>query len=474
MKHRIALYVLPGLLWAAASSSGCSGGADAADDEGTGAGAGGSSAAADAGHSGGAVNAGTGGASVATGGRSGTGGAPGAGGGTGTGGKTGSGGATDGGGGTPHVVEACPGLDGGTVGVWESITPPGTGYPKWCTPQWNATCPGPGEKAADGTLATYGTNAVAIDPNNTATVYLGTSSLGFFKSTDCGATWAHITTGTNGTEIDKGRNWSLVVDPIDSQVIYTTAGYAAGDVWKSTNGGVDWTAMLSPTAKAALAAGFVEKIAMDPTNHLHLTVSAHGGCTNGMNNGCLAETKDGGQTWTLTNSGQSWSEGDGQTMIDANTWFYGALFGGIWRTSNAGSSWTQVYKGNAAGDVYHASDGSLYAGGTGNVLHSADGISWTAVPNSKACGGNSNGGRMLTGDGTTMFVSDGRGLGWNQTQPPAGGWYYSTSETSPTTWTSLNSPATMMSGGISIAYDKDHHILYSSNYVSGFWRLVVP
>jgi hypothetical protein len=324
-------------------------------------------------------------------------------------------------------------------------------------------------------LATYGTNAVAIDPNNTAIVYLGTSSLGLFKSKDCGATWEHVSTGEHGDEIDTGRNWSLVVDPKDSQVIYTTAGYGAGDVWKSVNGGVDWAPMLTPDVRTALAGGFVEKISMDPTDHLHLTVSAHGACVvNGMMTGCLAETKDGGKTWSLTKSAQSWSEGDGQTMIDENTWFYGALFGGIWRTIDAGGSWLQVYQGKADGNIYHASDGTFYACGSDGVLHSADGVSWNSLANSKSCGGNSNGGAMIAGDGAMMFISNGGGLGWNQTKPPDGGWYYSAAEVNPSTWTSLDSPTTMMQGGISIAFDKDHRILYSSNYVSGFWRLILP
>jgi hypothetical protein len=393
----------------------------------------------------------------------------------GTGGRPDSGGSGGSAGGPPHLVQACPGIDGGGAGVWENITPPGIGFPKWCTPQWNSTCPGPGETSADGTLATYGTNAIAIDPSNTATVYLGTSSLGLFKTTDCGATWAHISTGANGTKIDQGRNWTMVIDPTNTQVLYTTAGYGMGDVYKSTNGGVDWEPMLTPDVRTALAGGFVEKITMDPTNHLHLLASAHGPCTkNGTNYGCLAESTDEGTTWSFTSSAESWSEGDGQTMVDDKTWFFGALFGGIWRTTDAGGSWTQVYKGNAAGSVYIAADGTFYTCGGNGVMHSTDGVAWTVLSQSPRCGGNSNGGNMIAGDGKTMFISDGNGLGWGQTQPPADGWYWSAPESSSTTWTSLHSPASMMEGGISIAYDPDHHILYSSNYVAGFWRVVVP
>jgi hypothetical protein len=381
-------------------------------------------------------------------------------------GSTGSGGAAEGG--APHMVQACPATQGAGAGTWENITPSQLDYTKWCTPQWNTSCPGPGETSANGKLATYGTNAIVIDPANTATVYLGTSSLGLWKTTDCGATWAHISTGANGAKIDQGRNWSMVIDPTDSKVLYTTAGYGVGDVFKSTNGGVDWQPMLTPDVKTVLAGGFVEKITMDPTNHLHLLASAHGACTN-MKNGCLAESTDGGKTWSLTNSAESWNEGDGQTMVNANTWFFGSLFVGIWRTTNAGAAWTQVFKGNADGNVFIGSDGTFYNCGLGaGVLHSTDGVTWSVLPKSPPCGGNSNGGAMIAGDGKTMFVSNGSGG-----QLPSGGWFYSSPEQSSPTWTSLRSPQSMAQGGINIAYDPDHHILYSSNYIAGMWRLVV-
>src|SRR5690242_15371789 len=69
----------------------------------------------------------------ATGGAAGTGGAKATGGATGTGGAaSGGSNATGGSGGLPHVMQACPGLDAGTAGVWENITPSGIGYPHWC------------------------------------------------------------------------------------------------------------------------------------------------------------------------------------------------------------------------------------------------------------------------------------------------------------------------------------------------------
>jgi hypothetical protein len=365
-----------------------------------------------------------------------------------------------------HTVEACPssGMGGPKPGVWENITPKQLNAANWCWPAWNTTCPGPGETSAAGKVSTYGTNAIAVDPNNTATVYMGTSSLGLWKSTNCGADWTHISTGQHGTDIDAGRNWSLVIDPMNSQVMYTTAGYATGDVYKSTNAGVDWQPTLTADVKKTLAGGFINTVALDPTNPLHLVVSPHGACVGADK--CLGETKDGGTTWKVIQGPSGWNEGDGLNIIDSKTWFYQSAFISIWRTTDAGGTWSVVSSG-ASGSVYRGGDGSFFSCGGGHVVHSTDGVTWSPLANSPSCGGNANGCAMIAGDGQKVIVSNGNG------GMPAGGFFAKASESDLKTWTSLNSPAEMTNGGISIAYDKDHQILYSSDYVSGMWRLLV-
>jgi hypothetical protein len=82
--------------------------------------------------------------------------------------------------------------------------------------------------------------SVVVDPFDTAKVWLGTGEYGLYQSTDGGANWKHVSTGTNGGQIDKSTLWSMAVDPVNKGTIYTVAAYGAGSVWKSTNGGVDW------------------------------------------------------------------------------------------------------------------------------------------------------------------------------------------------------------------------------------------
>src|SRR6185503_7991865 len=131
---------------------------------------------------------GAGGASVGTGGAGGaTAGANGAGGATaGAGGAgavdSGSAGAATGGTGVVVKVSACDGL--APEGTFEEITPP-------------AVKAGIGTKQPDGQTR-GGTFAIAVDPVNQGTVYAGTLFQKVWKSTDCGATWKDIATGTNG------------------------------------------------------------------------------------------------------------------------------------------------------------------------------------------------------------------------------------------------------------------------------------
>ncbi len=347
-----------------------------------------------------------------------------------------------------HVVRPCMPGNGvtGAVGVWENITPPTVSLdPNLNTPAGQ----------------NYGVANFAVDPQDTSVVYLGTSAQGIYQSKDCGATWTHVNTGTNGMQLDQGRNWTMVIDPSNPQVIYTCAGYGPGGVFKSTNAGVDWEQMLTQDViQYTPYGGFVQAITMDPTNPQHLLVSYHGGCTGPFGSGCLTETMDGGQHWTLLQSAEPWSEGDGQMMIDSKLWLMGSLFGGVWRTTDGAKTWTKVFSGNASNGPLYQSHGTLYLPGLSGVLQSQDGITWQTIPNSPKS-------VALVGDGTTIFTSSGLDY------VPAGSttFYSSAPEAAPTTWTTLQTPV-MTQGGRYMAYDPDHNILYSANTNGGFWRVV--
>ena len=49
--------------------------------------------------------------------------------------------------------------------------------------------------------------------------------------------------------------------------------------------------------------------------------------------------------------------------------------------------------------------------------------------------------------------------------------YYTSAVSDGRTWSKMAAPA-MTQGGMDLAYDRQHHVLYSSNCKQGFWRVV--
>ncbi len=372
----------------------------------------------------------------------------------------------------PPAVDAgpCPGMPMLLDGGWVNISPPGSNY---------------------GT--TYsGINAVAIRPDNPAVVYAGADSNGMFRSTDCGATWTRVNTGQNADALSTGRPWSLVIDPITPDVMYTVQGYGASGLWKSTNAGVDWANVLTPEISSAFyAGGQITGIAMDPGDHTHLVIESHqgSGCTYdaGADGGgvgtCLAESTNSGLTWTLLEIPQPWAENSSVAILSRKTWLWGGFFGGLWQTADEGATWAEVPVNDAgsspglpnayaetnyyepyawqdpSGRYYQPTKSWFLPGG---VIRSEphDTTRWSAIPGSPQA-------QFLYPTSTQLVMSS-----------EADTHYYVASQSDPTKWTALAGPdaAANSQGGLGVyeAYDSAHHILYSSCFNSGLWQKYVP
>jgi len=240
----------------------------------------------------------------------------------GAGGMMGVGGSSSIDAGGPHIVMACPASGGAAakIGVWEKITP-ATVIAKGDTPG----------------------GAILVNPKDTRIVYAGSANgTGLYKSTDCGATFVHVNTGKNGSHIDSGRIWDMVIDPVDPEVLYVIEGYGDGGLWKTTNGGVDWentTPIDSDVAKTANG-NFTSIVGMDITDHLHLVVAFHSGCGGAYAPNCQAETKDGGATWRLFKEPIA-GEGVGVIVLNATTWLSGG-YNEMLQTTDSGATWNKV------------------------------------------------------------------------------------------------------------------------------------
>jgi hypothetical protein len=333
-------------------------------------------------------------------------------------------------GGPPHVVEACPTGNGapGQVGVWEDITPTPLKTSKAFTP----------------------TGAILVNPKDTRIVYAGSEGSGLFKSTDCGASFVHVSTGMNTSSISSGRMWDMVIDPVEPDTLYTVEGYGAGGLWKSTNAGVDWVNTTPDGSEIAKTANgnFTSIVGMDVTNHLHLVVAFHSGCGGAYAPNCQAETTDGGKTWRLFKAPIA-GEGVGVIVLGPKT-FLSSGYQEVQETTDDGATWRKVASVSAHWQLYQSpTSGSYFIGSQQGIIKSENGTDWTILS------GFSQPVQGITGDGTDIFA--GQQWGTKAFEIP---------EASSASFAELPSKPSLYF----LAYDLDHHLLYGSD-MHQQWRL---
>jgi hypothetical protein len=334
------------------------------------------------------------------------------------------------------------------IGVWQNITP----------------------RQVDLTRGDFfGMQAMVVDPVSPSTIYVGRAMDGIYKSTDCGANWKKISTGRNSHTMSSGRSWTMAIDPSNPQTIYTNQGFGAGGVFKTTNGGLDWDQVLTPNITAVLPyGGFVGAISMDPNDPRHLLVGWHAECPPPRTKACFGETTDGGTSWVLRDGNPSWAGGEGTRIqfLDSKTWIFISESNGLWVSKDNGASWQQIVGvsiSHGHGQLYRAVDGSFYLGTVNGIIHSVDGVSWAVLPDSQ------NLIMGLIGDGKTLYFSKAFPYNIPGTDPYLP--YYSSPERPPYKCTLMRSPI-MRNGGAELHLDTIRHILYSTNFNAGLWRMV--
>jgi len=359
------------------------------------------------------------------------------------------------GGKSSQPVGTCDSLP--AAGTWENVTPPGTSS----------------KPAVNGTVGA----AIVVDPFDPRTVWLGTGGENdeIWRSDDCAATWTRVNTGPgsvgdNATYggVGDGAQWSMQADPVARGVLYAVSGYGAQSLWKTTDGGYSWSDVLAGTEYESHAEyRFVNNVSLDPTDHQHLVVSTHGGCTAPYQPSCIAETKDGGRSWRVLSAPEGWAEGGGLILVKGGHWIWCGST--MMVTTDAGASWdSDVLAGGGSCEAEYtirsfvpAANGSYYLGSRNGVLRSTDGVAWEHVPG--------------TG-GTLVMIAQGskQVFAANQWQPSL----RSASLDDDEQWTDITAPpqiADGSDGGIPfLSYDDAHHILYASMFSGGVARMVVP
>jgi photosystem II stability/assembly factor-like uncharacterized protein len=202
-------------------------------------------------------------------------------------------------------------------------------------------------------------NDVAIDPKSPNTVYAGAASGGVWVSRDAGITFSPAWPSSNSQPIGAlaiTQQGTLFAGTGEANPGGGSLTYGGSGIYRSTNMGKSWKAVgLSGTAT-------ISRIVVDPKNSNRIIVAAAGSHFNPGGDRGVYISEDGGSTFTLSLRGINETTGAADLAIDhrnPNRMFavmwdhlrqpdlrtYGGLGGGVYFTSNGGSSWKRVGAG---------------------------------------------------------------------------------------------------------------------------------
>lgn len=270
-------------------------------------------------------------------------------------------------------------------------------------------------KNANSGLPNFNITALAVSGN---TIYAITES-GLFRSVNNGTSWTAINNGLPGfpVVISLATNGLNVFAGLDGEGVYFS-GYA-GNSWRPTNG-LPCTIVKSLVANStAIYAGTAGTGLFRSTDKGDTWTKSNEGIPDwaridvlGMSGNTLfAGTSEGlyrsideGQHWT--GSLQGW-----QIMsfaVDANKLYAGAYWGGVFVSSDDGTTWTQMNNGLSGSVSAIAVNGNILLAGTGSgVFRSSDnGNSWIPVNS----GLNSQGVTSFVVVGSTIFAGTNGGI----------------------------------------------------------------
>ena len=222
-----------------------------------------------------------------------------------------------------------------------------------------------------------------VDHTDTNVIYALSQRGNLGKSINNGASFAAATSGISSGD---RKNWDtpVVMDPSDSQVLY----YGANRLYKTTNAAGNWD-VISPdltngSGGGNLTFGTIISISISPIDTTVIYV--------GTDDGNVWVTKDAGASWdfisaTLPNR---WVTKVLASRSDVNTVYvtfsgyrYGENSGHVYKSENAGASWTDVSSGLPdipVNDILEDAYGNLFLGTDIGVLASADqGVNWDVL-----------------------------------------------------------------------------------------------
>ena len=170
-------------------------------------------------------------------------------------------------------------------------------------------------------------DGIAVDPNTPSTMYVGSDSVGFFKSTDSGVSWQL----TNNAIVSTfgGNLVPIAIDPNFSTTLYA-GGYVG--LFTSTDAGLTWN-------------DITDNLPIDTDNVVDISAAATVPTT-------VYAVMSGGGVYKRTIGASSWTEIDSQipdSTVDLalsqqrpNTLYAATASSGVFKSTDGGASWNDT------------------------------------------------------------------------------------------------------------------------------------
>jgi hypothetical protein len=239
-----------------------------------------------------------------------------------------------------------------------------------------------------------GPNGELVNPNkmNWDAYHRYMGELSSQKTEITNGSWYFLTArdwinGPSGYNPGIGRVNCIAFHPSNASIFYI--GMPSGGLWETTNGGTTW----APLADGLPAIG-VSGIAIQPNNaNIMYILTGDGDGSDTKTIGVLKST-NGGDTWMST--GLSYDVMDSRVgyklaMHPSN---YSILWSvqsdGLWRTTNAGATWTQMKTGSFRDLEFNTGNSAImYASTSSQFFRSSDsGVTWTEITSGLPTGEN--------------------------------------------------------------------------------------
>jgi hypothetical protein len=258
---------------------------------------------------------------------------------------------------------------------------------------------------------------VSAVPNSSA-IIAGIAQKGLWQSTVDG-TWTQLGTGAGSDVITNRPSW-ISYDPANASTFYESGIYNSYGAYKTTDNGTTFAHLGSVTRDDFISVDYT-----DP-NRQTMLVGGH------EQSQSVWKSTNAGSTWT--NIGTALPSGTGFSeaplVINANTYLvntntsWGGVTPGIYRTTNGGTSWSQVSSQDAYEAPLVTASGIIYWPITvGTLLKSTDfGLTWTSVGSTFQTGNPvrpielPDGSIVAVGNATLVISKDGGGT-WSNLGP---------------------------------------------------------